>query len=134
MDQEEFKQKLDTRQFWRVNSQEMWDAAYKWQQDANGQNKNAGVVDWVWDCGLKLDYDGSLCSISSRFYPPHKSHEDFGKYSGIVCLVLGDFEIHEHSIEASTLDELQLKTENYVHELIGKVESAVKSIFETTND
>ena len=35
MKQTEFKNKLDNREFWGDNSKEMWDAAYKWQDQAN---------------------------------------------------------------------------------------------------
>jgi len=55
MEQTEFKNKLDNREFWGDNSKEMWDAAYKWQENANGEDN---LIKWSWDCGLKLDYDG----------------------------------------------------------------------------
>lgn len=65
MELSEFKKKLDNREFLGGNSKEMWDAAYKWQEQANKHNR---LIKWSWDCGLKLDYDGDVCRISSRFY------------------------------------------------------------------
>ena len=41
MELSEFKNKLDNRGFWGDNSKEMWDAAYKWQEQAN---KNDSLI------------------------------------------------------------------------------------------
>lgn len=128
MDQNEFKAKLDKREFWGDNSKEMWDAAHKWQNQAN---KEGNLIKWSWDCGLKLDYDGDVCRISSRFYPPHKSSAEYGKYHGSITVMIGDAveDIHEHEIEANTLDELQKLTEDYVSKIIKKIHNAIRSVF-----
>lgn len=126
MEISEFKEKLDNREFWGVNSKEMWDGAYKWQVEIN---KEDNPIKWSWDCGLKLDYDGEVCSISSRFYPPHKSSAEYGKYHGNIKVMIGDETIHEKKIEESTLDELVNSTEEYVLSITDKIKTKVKEIF-----
>lgn len=128
MELSEFKNKLDNRGFWGDNSKEMWDAAYKWQEQANKHDK---LIKWEWDCGLKLDYDGDVCRISSRFYPPHKSSAEYGKYHGTITVMIGDAieDIHKHEIEANTLDELQKLAENYVSKILDKMHNAIRAVF-----
>ena len=67
----------------------------------------------------------------SRFYPPHKSSAEYGKYHGTITVMIGDSieDIHEHKIEATTLDELKELTEKYVSEILGKIHNAIKSVF-----
>lgn len=126
MNVKDFKEKMDKRILWGVNSKEAWKAAYKWADDTNEEDSS---IQWSWDCGFKLDYDGSICSISSRFYPPHKSHEDYGKYSGAISVMINDECIKRHEIEADTLDELKLSVEKYVSGILVKINSAIKGVF-----
>lgn len=49
-----------------------WDNA-SWQEKVNDKKEIYDEPKWSWDCGFKLDFDGSLLSINSRFYPPHKN-------------------------------------------------------------
>ena len=106
----------------------MWDAAHRWQEQANGDDK---LIKWSWDCGLKLDYDGDICRISSRFYPPHKSSAEYGKYHGTISVMIGDADeyLHEHKIEAETLDELKKLTEDYATKILKKMHNALRAIF-----
>lgn len=128
MDLLEFKTKLDDGDFGGNTSNEIWDAAYKWQEQVNEDDK---LIKWSWDCGLKLDYDGDVCRIYSRFYPPHKSSAAYGKYHGTITVMIGDAieYIHEHEIEANTLDELQKLAENYVSEILDKMHNAIQAVF-----
>lgn len=128
MNLNEFKTKLDKREFWGVNSKEMWEAARKWEEEAND---NESLIKWSWDCGLKLDYDGDVCRISSRFYPPHKSSETYGKYHGNISVMIGDAKeyLHEHEIEADSLDELKVSVEKYVSEILDKIWAAIRAVF-----
>lgn len=124
----EFKSKLDNREFWGDNSKEMWAAANKWQDEANGADSS---IKWSWDCGLKLDYDGDVCRISSRFYPPHKSSAEYGKYHGTISVMIGDGDeyLHKHEIEAATLDELKSLTEAYVSQILKKMHDSIRAVF-----
>jgi len=128
METTEFKNKLDKGEFWGDNSKQMWDAAYKWQEKANEEDN---LIKWSWDCGLKLDYDGDVCRISSRFYPPHKSSADYGKYHGTISVMIGDAEeyLYEHKVEADTLDALKEIVEEYVSKTLDKMHNALRAIF-----
>jgi hypothetical protein len=46
-----------------------WDDAYELIEKMNANRVNDGPK-WSFDCGFKLDFDGGLVSISSRFYTP----------------------------------------------------------------
>jgi len=126
MDIEEFKSKLDSREFWGSHSKEMYDAANEWAEQSN-QDDN--LCKWSWDVGLKLDYDGEICTISSRFYPPHKNSAEYGKYDGIITVLLGEDEIHNYKIEAETLNELKTKAEEYSAQLIEKIKTNIEAAF-----
>jgi len=125
MDTIEFKTKLDNREFWGVNSEEMWEAAREWEMQSN---IDINICQWSWDCGLKLDYDGDICKISSRFYPPHK-HAAPGKWSGSISVIIGDEYIHNHKVESDTLDMLKITVEKYVSTILDKINSNIKAAF-----
>lgn len=127
MNIETFKNKIDQREFWGDASNEAFQAAYKWAEKVNQAPKT--VCEWSWDCGLKLDYDGNLCSISSRFYPPHKSAESYGKWHGTIHVSVKEYEINTKKVEAKTLDELQVIVEKHVLDIETKITNSIKSIF-----
>lgn len=127
MDLNTFKKELDSRNFWGVNSKEAFKAAYKWADNANENAINK--CQWSWDCGLKLDYDGELCNISSRFYPPHKNSAEYGKYHGWISVYVLEKEVFKTEIESGTLDQLKILVEKEVFELENKIKSAVESLF-----
>ncbi len=127
MNIEEFKNKIDSRELWGNNSKEAFIAAYKWADIANSETKIK--CQWSWDCGFKLDYDGELCNINSRFYPPYKSHENYNKWHGNISIYINDDEISKKEIEADTLDELRFEAEKYVLDIESKIRESIKSIF-----
>lgn len=51
---------------------ESWEDARSWQDKAN-EDKGDSEPLWSFDCGFKLDFDGGILRVSSRFYPP-KTH------------------------------------------------------------
>ena len=126
MNTNEFKRKLDSREFWGDNSKEMWDAASAWIKEVNSDDN---LCQWSWDCGLKLDYDGDICKISSRFYPPHKHPAENSKYSGSISVYIGDDEIHKQEVEAATLDELKTIAERYSAKIIERITTNIKAAF-----
>ena len=133
MDVSEFKKKLDNRSIMLMDQD--WIAANEWQRQIN-ESPACEAIEWSWDCGLKLDYDGSLLTVSSRFYPPHKSHVDYGKYHGTVTVYFGEYKIDGHNnileyeIEAKTLDELT----NEVEEVVIKIKDLAKSLLFEAKD
>lgn len=108
-------------------------AAYNW---ADERNKNLSCVGrWSWDCGFKLDYDGSIFSISSRFYPPYRQNVGELFWNGTVSIIKGNDCIHEKKFKEYGLNLLAEKVENYVNIILGRIEKLIitnqKEIFET---
>ena len=122
----EFKNKINNRELHNINSKEAYEAAQQWQKEANESNY---LINWSWDCGFKLDYDGSVCQINSRFYPPHKSTVEYGKYHGDITVILNNKEKHRHTLEAKSLDELRFLAEKHVDMFVKKIESALEILF-----
>ena len=74
---------------------------------------------WGFDCGFKLDFDGPLVSVSSRFYPP-KTH--YGNtWDGTVSVYLLGNKIAEKKFDCESLDILKLQVEGYVKNITSKI-------------
>jgi hypothetical protein len=86
--------------------------AKAWREAANGEKEEWTNPLWSWDCGFKLDYDGPLVSVSSRFYPP-KSHYG-ATWDGTVHIRVLDKEVVTKEFDCPTLDELREKVESFV--------------------
>jgi len=101
---------------------ENWDEARKWQDSVNKANEENEDYDgpmWVFDCGFKLDFDGPILRISSRFYPP-KTH--YGStWDGTVHVRIFDKEVESKKFDCATLDELKIKVEEYVNEIKNRI-------------
>lgn len=121
----EFKRILYNSESWNGNTMEKWKAAQKWTDRANKKNS---LIEWSFDYDLKLDYDGHVCSISSRFYPPNKAGDT---YKGSISVVIIDPQeyLHDHLIEAKTLDELQVLAEGHVSHIVDKMHDAIRNVF-----
>ena len=127
MEIQDFKNKLDSRDFWGVNSKEVFDVAHKWAEECN--NASTNNCNWSWDCGLKLDYDGDICRISSRFYPPHKVSAEYGLYSGTLSVYVFDTKVFDKKFEEKTLDILKTTVEYYVSGLESKLKTNLIAMF-----
>ena len=127
MSLEKFKNEIDNRKLWRNNDKENWDLAHKWCEQRNYNLEES--VKWSFDCGFKLDFDGGLLNVLSRFYPPHKSDESFGKWHGSISFYLLGEEIHEKKIEADKLDEIAKISEDYVKDKVEKLKPIIKQFF-----
>lgn len=98
-----------------------WENAKKWQQKAN-ENKNVyDEPQWGFDCGFKLDFDGSLLRISSRFYPPHKNSGNCWE-GHVVVNFLGE-QILEKEFKCETLDELKKEVEKFTKNYSDSIKS-----------
>lgn len=88
-----------------------WEDAYNWQDKSN-ENTIHESMEWSWDCGFKLDFDGSLLRVVSRFYPPKEYR---GKcWNGSISFYVFDEEVKEEDFKADTLDQLKEDVELYV--------------------
>lgn len=97
-----------------------WKNAEAWENWANADKEgDYAEPQWKWDCNFKLDFDGPLLRISSRFYPPHKNKHD--GWEGTVCVVLIEKEIEEKEFIAPNLDDLKRQVEEYVQNVISRV-------------
>ena len=91
-----------------------YEEADKWADDANADKVAFHEPKWSFVCGFKLDFDGPILDVSSRFYPP-KTH--YGpKWDGSVSILLLGKTIHEESFECDTLDQLREAVEKFVQE------------------
>lgn len=79
---------------------------------------------WRFDCGFKLDFDGPLLDVSSRFYPP-KSHYG-ATWDGGVSITMFGQDIASKKFDCTTLEELRVQVEGYVKEIADKVTKAIK--------
>lgn len=77
-----------------------------------GKYENDPQPQWKFDCGFKLDYDGELVRVSSRFYPP-KTH--YGPtWDGSVSIYFLQNKICSKKFDCETLEELHTQVEEYM--------------------
>ena len=101
---------------------ESWEQAKKITEKLN---EGSGEYDpqWGFDCGFKLDFDGDLLSVSSRFYPP-KTH--YGPtWDGKVHFVwMGEKIITKH-FDCATLDDLSQQVTEYVKGVASQIKALI---------
>ena len=91
-----------------------FEQADSWADKAN-EEKTEYEPKWSFDCGFKLDFDGPIVNVSSRFYPP-KTH--YGpKWDGTVTVSILWKTAIEKKFECETLDELRVEVEKYMNTL-----------------
>ena len=85
------------------------------------KDSDDGYPKWKFDCGFKLDFDGSLISICSRFYPPttHGGNTWDGK---ITVSLLGN-KIASKELNCKTIEQLHSEAKGYVDYVISKIKS-----------
>lgn len=92
-----------------------------WEEKANIKKEIYDEPKWGWDCNFKLNFDGSLIRISSRFYPPHKNDGNWWEGS-VIVLFLGE-KIMKKDFKCDTLDELKLEVEKFTKHYIGCIKA-----------
>lgn len=97
-----------------------WDEAKIIIEKLN-DGKESEEPQWSFDCGFKLDYDGGLVTIGSRFYPP-KTHYG-ATWDGTVHIYLLGKAIKEKDFDCQTLYELKKQVDEYVNSIIVKLQS-----------
>lgn len=101
-----------------------WENARAWQAAANEKKEIHDEPEWKWDCGFKLDFDGSLLRVSSRFYPPYKNLGNW--WEGYVTILFLDDEILNKEFKHDTLEELKNDVEKFVDHYKSIVKSRIK--------
>ena len=97
-----------------------WDNTKEWKETAN-RSKTAFEPQWEWDCGFKLDFDGQILRIESRFYPPHKNLGNF--WEGSLRVMFLDKLILEKEFKSNALDELKEDVESFSKHYMGIVKA-----------
>lgn len=104
---------------------ESWEQANAWEDAAN-EPKSDYVPHWKFDCGFKLDFDGGLLDVSSRFYPPKDGYGP--KWDGKLVITLAGDMLVVQEFECDTLDQLKAEVEAYVEAYTRKVWDAIALI------
>ena len=98
-----------------------WDNAKAWEEKANEKKEIYDEPKWSWDCNFKLDFDGSLLRVSSRFYPPHKNAGNW--WEGNVTVNFLDTELLKKEFKCDTLDELKTEVERFTKHYAGAIKA-----------
>lgn len=102
---------------------ESWDEAYKLVDQLN-KGKEDDEPKWKFDCGFKLDFDGPLVSVCSRFYPP-KNH--YGPtWDGCVAIYINDEDVCSKSFDCKDINDLKNQVKSYVDSIVEKLKAALK--------
>lgn len=102
---------------------ENWEQAKEWEEKANGEKDKFTNPIWSWDCGFKLDFDGPLVSVSSRFYPP-KTH--YGpRWDGTIHIEVLGKEVITREFDCASLEELRGKAEAFVQSFVVALTTAI---------
>ena len=104
-----------------------WEEADKWIKEANKDIDNEDSFRWSFDCGYKLDYDGGLVVISSRFYPPSDLQGD-GQWDGQLNVMIGEEYIKRIQFNCDSLDELKEKVEKRTADIIQKAKILLQEL------
>jgi hypothetical protein len=102
-----------------------WDEARSWTALANGDYDKHDAPLWSFDCGFKLDFDGPLVSLSSRFYPP-KTHYGH-RWDGTVSVNLLGARVAERKFDCNSLEELRTQVEAYRDEIVDTLKKAFQN-------
>jgi hypothetical protein len=96
-----------------------WNEADRLLLELNkGKDEDGYEPQWSWDCGFKLDYDGGLLRIGSRFYPPTTGYGP--TWDGSVTVYFMDEALEKKEFDCNTLEELKAAVESHVQTLIKK--------------
>jgi len=106
-----------------------WDEACEIEANFNNNDGRQLFVDyeeldypkWRFDCGFKLDFDGGIFKISSRFYPPTSHGGD--KWDGNAHLEILGKRVATKKFECATVDELRNEVDQYVLAVAQKLDA-----------
>lgn len=99
--------------------QKSFEEADAWAKAANHGKEEFDEPIWSFDCGYKLDFDGPIISVNSRFYPP-KTHYGPTWDGNVNVYILGK-KVGVKKFDCKTIDELKAEVEKYIEELQQRV-------------
>jgi len=82
-------------------------------------NKDKITPKWEFDCGFKLDCDGPIVEVSSRFYPP--TTHGGSTWDGYVHIYFFGEEIEKKKFDCLSLEELQIQVGQYINNIADKI-------------
>lgn len=91
-----------------------WKEAEAWCTVSNSNPDNIEQPEWSFDCGFKLDFDGPIVSVSSRFYPPGMFDEHPDTWEGDATLMVLDKAVAIRTFEAGSIDQLRAMLVDWV--------------------
>jgi hypothetical protein len=97
-----------------------WPEANAWETLVNSDKHKFSEPTWRWDCNFKLDFDGPLMSIRSRFYPPHKNNHN-GWEGTVTVYDMRGKELENKAFKTDTLEQLHKEVEYYVYGLSKRI-------------
>jgi len=110
-----------------ITKPESWEEAEAWESVANKSNSTWDMHGprWRFDCGFKLDYDGGIIQINSRFYPCRYTNGDFA-WDGHISVYVLKCRIGDKHIKAANLKELRGKSEEYMNSIASAIHGVIK--------
>lgn len=114
-------------EFSNENSNVNWDRAGVWEREANTNKLRHSEPIWSFDCSFKLDFDGPVLKLSSRFYPP-TSEEGDNNWDGTATLYFYDETLEDKEFKAPTLEELKTQVETWYREYSKSIAEIVKAV------
>lgn len=101
-----------------------WEYAEDWQKKANNKKEYFTEPKWSFDCGFKLDFDGGILTVESRFYPPHKNIS--GLWEGNLNISILGKNLVSKEFKNDDLDKLKEDVESYIKHYSGIVKARLK--------
>lgn len=88
-----------------------WENANNWIDVVNEKKECFYEPKWNFDCGFKLDFDGSILRVNSRFYPPNRNKSN--KWEGSYTALILNTQLIKKDFVCETLDELHIEVEKF---------------------
>jgi hypothetical protein len=104
---------------------ENWDQARQIEKSFNPEDEDYEGPRWSFDCGFKLDYDGDIVRISSRFYPPAEFYGP--KWDGNATISVNGIEVLSKQFECDSVENLRTAVIKFQNEIIEKIKKALIS-------
>lgn len=96
-----------------------WEAAHEWEEKTNEGIDEFCNPKWKFDCGFKLDFDGPIVSVSSRFYPPT---DFYGPgWDGEIDIRVLDKTVYSEKVNCKNLDELKIAVDRIIKKIFDKI-------------
>ena len=96
----------------------------EWAEDLNSHSVHEGIQ-WDWTCQAKLNYDGNIVTVSSRFYPKHNLEQtELHGWHGDISIYTEDSYLNT-DIQAETLFALRDKVEKVLEVFTSRINKFV---------